>query len=125
MPDSSRRCGDPDGAFAVEEDACGERLGLNAQIGAAPRRIQESARCRPAAAIFLRRLEIAETFLVAVVVIRIAREALGHCGLDEGIGELGVFAQSGNVQRTAAAAGIISAWLVMFRFFEIGEHRLV
>jgi hypothetical protein len=111
MPDSSRRCGDftapaqnhlavatrlprlstlhignPDGALAVEEDARGERLGFDAQIGAGPRRIQKRARRRPTAAILLRCLEIAETFLVAVVVVRIAREPLRHCRLDERIG---------------------------------------
>jgi hypothetical protein len=43
---------------------------------------------RPAAAILLRCLKIAETFLVAVVVVRIARETLGRRGLDEGIGQL-------------------------------------
>jgi hypothetical protein len=32
------------------------------------------------------RLEIAETFLVAVVVVRIARETFGHRGFDENIG---------------------------------------
>src|SRR5215469_12689580 len=79
MPDSSRRCGDfhrtiakdhlaaaprlvhlsalhisdPDGAPAVEEDTGGERIGLDAQIGAAPRRVQKGARRRPASAIFL------------------------------------------------------------------------
>ena len=83
---SVMQVGNPDCAFTVEEDACGERLGFDAQIGAPPRRIQKGARCRPAAAIFLGCLEIAETLLVAVVVVRIARETLGHCGLDEGIG---------------------------------------
>jgi hypothetical protein len=114
--------GNPNGALTVEEDARGECLGFDAQIGAPPRRIQKGARRRPAAAIFLCRLEIAETFLVAVVVVRIARETLGHCGLDEGIGEFGAFAQSGNVEGTAAAARLITARLVVFRFFEIGEH---
>jgi DUF1365 family protein len=68
--------GDPDRALAVEEDTRGERISLDAQIGAAPRRIQKGARRRPASAIFLRRLEIAEAFLVAVVVVRVEWEAL-------------------------------------------------
>jgi len=78
--------GNPDSASTVEEDACGERLGFDAQIGAPPRRIQKGARCRPAAAIFLGCLEVAKTLLIAVVVVRITRETLGHCRLDEGIG---------------------------------------
>ena len=50
---SVMQVGTPDCAFTVEEDACGERLGFYAQIGAPPCRIQKGARCRPAAAIFL------------------------------------------------------------------------
>jgi len=73
------------------------------------------ARRRPAAAILLGGLEIAETFLVAVVVIRIARETLGHCGF-EGIGHLGAFARCSNVERTAAAARAVAARFVMLGF---------
>jgi hypothetical protein len=78
--------GNPNGALTVEEDARGECLGFDAQIGAPPRRIQKGARRRPAAAIFLCRLEIAETFLVAVVLVRIARETFSDRGFDENIG---------------------------------------
>jgi hypothetical protein len=118
---SALHIGDPDGALAVEEDARGERLGFDAQIGAGPRRIQKGARRRPMAAILLRCLEIAKTFLVAVVVVRIARETLGHRGFDESIGQLGAFAQSGDVEGTATAARIIAAWLVML---DDGNERL-
>ncbi|MGA7265667.1 MAG: hypothetical protein WBX30_32980 [Stellaceae bacterium] len=57
------------------------------------------------AAILLRCLEIAKTFLVAVVVVRIAQETLGHRGFDESIGQLGAFAQSGDGIVTLTRAG--------------------
>ena len=117
--------GDPSGALAVEEHAGGERFGLDAQIGAAPCRIQKSPRRRPAAAILLGGLEIAETFLVVVVVVGIVRETFGHRGLDNGICQLGAFAQRGNVEGTAAAARIITARLVVLGFLEIGQHPFV
>jgi len=140
MPDSSRRCGDftapaqritsptqrasrafaamrigdPNGTLAVEEDPGGKRLGLDAQIAAAPGRIQKGARRRPTTSILLCCLEITKTFLVAIVVVRIARETLGHRGFDESVNQLGALAQSGNVEGTAAPARIIATRLVMF-----------
>jgi hypothetical protein len=104
--------GNPNGALTVEEDARGECLGFDAQIGAPPRRIQKGARRRPAATILLRCLEIAETFLVAVVVVRIARETLGRRGLDEGIGYLDAFAQCRDIEGTTVSARAIAARLV-------------
>jgi hypothetical protein len=96
----------------VEEDAGGERLGLDPQIGTAPCGIQKGTGRRPAATILLRCLEIAETFLVAVVVVRIARETLGRRGLDEGIGYLDAFAQCRDIEGTTVSARAIAARLV-------------
>ena len=117
MPDSSRRCGDftapaaritsrvasrlpasavlevgdTDRALAVQQDAGGVGLGLDAQVRTAAGRIEKGARGRPAPAILLRYLEIAETFLLAVVVVRIARQAFGRGGIDERIQQFGAF----------------------------------
>src|SRR5262244_2380223 len=57
------------------------------------RRIEKSAGRRPTPAVFLRRLIISETVLVAVVVIGIAREPFSDSGLDKRVANLGGLCQ--------------------------------
>ena len=87
--------------------------------------IEEGARGGPAPALLLRHLVIAEPFLLAVVVVRIARTAFGRGRIDERIQQFGAFDHVGDVQQAAAAARFVAARLEMLGLAEIRQHRFV
>src|ERR1700736_6165392 len=102
------------------------RARLNAQVGTSARWIEKGAGRRPTSAIFLRRLIISETVLVAAVVVGIAREPLGDSGLDKSVANLGVLAQRGDVERAAAAPSVpAAARFIMLGFFEVWQNGVV
>ena len=123
--DAALGVGDADRALAFQQNRGGHRLGDQGQIAARPGRFQKRARGGPAFAVLLGDLVVAEAFLLAVVVVRIARIALGRGGVDEGVQQFGAFPHFGNVQHAALVAGGIALALEIFRLLEVGEHGIV
>ncbi len=117
--------GDADGALAFQQHLRRQGFGFDLQVGAVADRIEVAARAGPTFAVLLGDLEIAEPFLVAVVVVLVARVALVHRGVDERIQQFGAFPHVLDVQRAAAAARVVTARAKMFGLAEIGQHRVV
>src|SRR5262249_9276249 len=117
---------DPDGSLVVQQDACGESFGFDAQIGALARWIEKSAGRRPTPAVFLRRLIISEAVLVAAVVVGIAGEPFSDGGLDKRVANLGVLAQRGDIEGAAATPRVPAvARFVVLGFFEVWQNSLI
>jgi hypothetical protein len=114
-----------DAALALDDQAAALRIGLDLQVGSSTRRVEESARRRPAPAVLLRHLVVAEALLVAVVVVDGARIALGDAGVDEGVEDLVLLVHVGDVELAALAAAVVAAALEMLGLLEVRQHRLV
>src|SRR5258708_13332951 len=120
-----------DRAFALEQDAGGLRMGLDAHI---PARCHEwmnvAARRAPALAVLLRDLVGAEAFLLLGVEVLANPELRLARGLQIDVPHRIVRAQSGNMERTAFAVilavefGIILPALQLRQHIPVGPARL-
>jgi ABC-type amino acid transport substrate-binding protein len=100
---------DADGAGALEQDAGGERVGLDADIAALHRRAQEGAGSGHAPAALGGDLVDADAFLSGTVEIRIEGQAGLLPGLDVAVGErMDGRAHIGDVDRAVGAAPLVS-----------------
>ena len=100
-------------------------LGLDAQVLPATRGIEEGACGGPTPALLLGNLIVSEAFLLAVVVVAIARIALGCGRIDERIKQFGALDHVGDVQQAAATARLVATWLEMLRLAEIRQDRFI
>ena len=114
---------DADRPLALEQDAGGLRVRLDAQVSPrAHERVDVTARRAPALALVLRHLVDAEAFLLGAVEVvanpelRLARALQKH--LPDGVIRL----QSGDVKRTALAVIFAVEFGIVLRAPEVGQH---
>src|SRR5271169_4301784 len=113
---------DPDGAMALEQDLCRQRICLDLEIWPGPRRFQISDRRAAAAAIADRLLRAAEPLLLRAIVILGHRVAGTPAGRQIGLDERVLVACSARRQRPVAAAIGARSTLPRFLAAEIGQH---
>ena len=115
---------DAAGALAVEQNAGGERLRHDAQVGASARRFEIGGRGRRAHAAAHRRLVIAGAFLRRAVEIVVAAMTGFDGGVDEGLGERMLVAHVRDAERSVAAVEFVGAAFVALGLAEVGQHIL-
>ena len=114
------------GALAFKHDLRGMRLRNNVQVGLMAVRVQVSTCCIPTLSIFLSNLSRRNPKLLRAVVIWIERNALLIASLNKSLIERAGTSQITNIDWPIdAAVGVFTKALVVFRFFEIGQHLLV
>jgi hypothetical protein len=99
--------------------------GLHVQVRAPARPFQVGVGGTPPAAVQDRRLVVAEAFLVAAVVIGVARKSGCHAGVDEGVRQFVAQRQVGDVQRPVRAAHRVAAAAEGLAGLEVGEDGLI
>ena len=116
---------DAGGAASLEQNARGQRVGDDAQIGAAGHRFQVGLRGRAARALARRRLVKAGAFLRRAVEVVVARIAALDGGFDEGECQRMLVALVRHGERAVAAVQFIGPALVCFRLAEVGKNVVV
>jgi len=112
----------PGGAPAVELEALDQAAGLQPQVGPPERRLQESARRRPAPAALLVDVEITRAFVVAGVEIVDRLDAALLGGDAEGFQEVPAHALALDPPFAAGRMRIAVPQEVMLMPLEIGQH---
>ncbi len=114
---------DTDRALALEQDAGGLRLGLDAQIRARCHEWMDVAACRaPAFAVLLGDLVGAEAFLLLGVEVLADAELSLARGLQIDVSDRIVGAQSADMERTALAVILAVELGIILRTLEVGQH---
>src|SRR6266403_71597 len=114
---------DADRALALEQDAGGLRLGLDAQIRARCHEWMDVAACRaPALAVVLGDLVGAEAFLLLGVEVFANPELRLARGLQIDLPHRIVGAQPGDMERAALAVILAVEFGIIFGAFEVGQH---
>jgi hypothetical protein len=117
--------GDADGAAAFEHQLAGERIGLDAQVGAVLRGREVGLGGAAAPALVRGQLVVARAFLGSAVEVFGARHAGLLRAADEGFDELVLRRDVRHLQRPVAAVEGIAAALVAFGLDEVGQHVVV
>ena len=114
---------DADRTLALDQDAGGVRLRLDAQIGARCHEWMDVAACRaPALAIVLGNLVGAEAFLLLGVEVLADAELSLARGLQIDVSHRIVGAQPGDMERTALAVILAVEFGIVLRALEVGQH---
>src|SRR5258706_6008792 len=114
---------DTDRALALEQDAGGLRLGLDAQIRARCHEWMNVAACRaPAFAVLLGDLIGAEAFLLLGVEVFANPELRLARGLQIDLPHRIVGAQAGDMERAALAVILAVEFGIILRTLEVGQH---
>ena len=114
-----------DGAGAVHDHAGGERIGLDAQVRATPRRVEVGFRGADPPALVRVQLEVAGAFLLRAVEVVGARHTDLLRAADEGLDQLVLRTDVRHLQRPFAAVQRNGTALVAFRLDEIRQHLVV
>src|SRR5690606_6167758 len=113
---------DADRLSAIEQDARGQRIDLDLEIGAIERGHQISGRGAAPLAVSDRGLIGADAFLLrAIEIVRVGMASL-LARLDKGLEENARLARIGDAERPLAAVKGAVAVLVAFGALEIGQH---
>ena len=107
---------------AYEQHTVHHRLGLDAQVGPASRRLQVRDRSRAAQAVARGQLVVARAFLCRAVEVVVARNADFAGAGDERVHELMGLADVGGAKRTVAAVVIGRAARVALAALEVRQH---
>ena len=104
-------------------------MGPDVEIGAAAHRTEEGARGVAPAPVVHRELVVADAFLIAAVVVGVARVAAGDRRLDEGVGHFVRLVLIGDHEGTAGGAGVADPGsggaLEVLGLAKVGQHGFV
>jgi len=112
-------------APALEHEAGGQRLGLDAQVGAVARRREVGLGGAAAQAAVRGELVVARAFLHRAVEVLGARHAGLPGAFDEGLDQLVPRADVRHLERPVAAVELARAALVALGTHEVGQHLVV